>query len=72
MPRGDRTGPAGQGAGTGRGMGGGGGRGSGRGAGMGAGGQCICTNCGEKIPHGQGRPCYEEKCPKCGSPMTRG
>ena len=72
MPRGDGTGPKDQGARTGRGMGGTGGRGRGKGGGQGMGGYCVCLNCNEKVPHKPGQPCYEEKCPKCGSAMTRG
>jgi len=73
MPRGDRTGPRGQGPGTGRGVGqGGGGRGGGGGSGRGPGGDCVCPNCGERVPHRQGNPCFEEECPKCGTAMTRG
>lgn len=57
---------------SGGGKGGGqGGRGRGGGGGMGPGGNCICPSCGEKIEHQQGIPCAQEKCPKCGSPMTR-
>jgi len=71
MAQGDRTGPKGQGPGTGRGMGqGGGGRGGG-GSGRGPGGNCACPSCGEKLPHQQGNPCFERKCPKCGAVMTR-
>jgi hypothetical protein len=51
------------------------GRGRGRmgGFGMGPGGECVCTNpgCGTKASHQRGVPCYQMKCPKCGSPMTR-
>jgi hypothetical protein len=74
MPRGDGTGPTGQGPGTGR--GGGGGRGGGRGrmggsAAGGPGGYCVCPNCGAKAEHQRGVPCYEHSCPKCGTKMTR-
>jgi len=51
------------------------GRGRGRqpgGFGLGPGGECVCPNCGTRIPHGRGIPCYEQKCPKCGQSMTRG
>jgi len=64
--------------GSGRGTGGGGmGRGSGRGRmggfALGPGGECICSNpgCGTTVSHQRGIPCYQMKCPKCGSPMTR-
>jgi len=72
MPRGDGTGPRGQGPGTGRGMGGGtGGRGRMGGRGLGVGGDCVCPNCGHGITHQRGTPCYELNCPKCGALMTR-
>jgi len=77
MPRGDGTGPFGQGAGTGRGMGRSGGRGQGRGMGrmggfaLGPGGNCVCPRCGATVAHQAGMPCYQAKCPKCGQPMTR-
>lgn len=57
-----------------------GGRGLGRGRGRmggpfaaGPGGECVCTNpeCGHIVPHQAGVPCYQQKCPKCGSPMIR-
>jgi len=72
MPRGDGTGPRGQGPGTGGGVGRG--RGGGRGGGFaaGPGGNCVCSKCGEKAPHQPGSPCYEQRCPKCGAAMTRG
>jgi predicted DNA-binding protein (UPF0251 family) len=58
------------------------GRGVGRGRGRGrmggpyaAGplGTCVCTNpeCKKAVPHRAGVPCYQVKCPKCGSPMVR-
>jgi len=56
------------------GMGTGGGKGmAGRGGGFGAssGGNCVCPNCGEKASHKLGAPCYEQRCPKCGTAMTR-
>ena len=71
MPGGDRTGPKGQGPGTGRGQGRGSGRGRGGGFGTGPGGFCVCPNCGERATHELGTPCYEQKCPKCGTAMTR-
>jgi len=62
------------------GRGGGAGRGLGRGRGRmvggfaaGPGGICVCVNpqCKNEIPHTAGAPCYQQKCPKCGSPMVR-
>lgn len=60
--------------GLGRGLGRGGGRG--RMAGPEAAGPvgvCVCTNpkCGYQTSHQRGQPCYQMKCPKCGSPMIR-
>lgn len=76
MPRGDGTGPAGQGPGTGRGLGGGQGQGGGMGrmGGRGAGpsGTCVCPACGATVPHERGVPCNQVTCPKCGAAMTRG
>jgi hypothetical protein len=72
MPGGDGTGPNGQGPRTGR------RRRQGRGPGLGGGfaqgpsGVCRCPNCGYTEPHELSVPCYNKKCPKCGSPMTRG
>ena len=71
MPRGDGTGPAGQGPGTGRGLGRGGGRGRQGGFSMGPGGKCICPSCGTKLDHKIGVSCNEMACPKCGTKMTR-
>ena len=69
MPRGDGTGPTGQGPRTGRGLGGGGGRMGG--SSMGPGGQCICPSCGTKADHQVSVPCYGMECPKCGTRMVR-
>jgi len=74
--------PGGSGMGFGRGRGGGGGRGAGGGFGggrgrmggprsAGPGGECVCPNCGERVPHVAGQPCNQMKCPKCGTTMTR-
>ena len=73
MPGGDGTGPDGQGpvAGRGRGRGQGQGRGLGGGFAQGPGGECRCPNCGHKETHQLGVPCYNMKCPKCETPMTR-
>jgi predicted DNA-binding protein (UPF0251 family) len=63
---------------AGRGQGRGLGRGAGRGRmggpfAAGPGGTCLCTNpeCKNEVPHAAGQPCYQTKCPKCGSPMIR-
>jgi hypothetical protein len=64
----------GQGGGSGRGGGRGQGRGPGRMGGSkaaGPGGNCLCPNCGHRVPHKVGQPCYERKCPRCGTTMTR-
>ena len=49
-----------------------GGQGAGQGRGKGGGRRpenCVCANCGERTPHPPGKPCYEQKCPKCGGVM---
>ncbi len=71
MPGGDGTGPGGQGPGTGRGSGRGGGRGRMGGFSAGPVGKCVCPACGTKAEHQIGVPCYEMKCPKCGTLMIR-
>jgi hypothetical protein len=37
----------------------------------GPGGYCICPSCRNKVKHQAGQPCYDVKCPKCGTAMTR-
>lgn len=68
----------GRGRGGGSGRGGGAGRGRGRGPGQmggpkaaGPDGNCVCPNCGRRMPHVVGQPCYQKQCPKCGTQMTR-
>ena len=72
MPRGDGTGPKGQGPRTGGNVSSRQGR-SGQGvrSGAGPGGLCVCSTCGEKVPHQMATPCYEQKCPKCGAALIR-
>jgi hypothetical protein len=57
--------------GTGAGRGSGGGRGRMGGKGLGPGGDCVCPKCGQRTPHQQGIPCYQQLCPKCNTLMTR-
>jgi hypothetical protein len=62
----------GRGTGGGRGSRSGGGRGRmGGGKAAGPAGYCVCTNCGHRVKHVAGKPCFELKCPKCGTLMTR-
>ena len=49
----------------------GGGRGRNKGGSYGTGGFCVCTKCGEKIPHRTGEKCTTLKCPKCGHTFIR-
>ena len=57
------------------GHGGGFGRGRGKygqgGLGLGSGGDCVCPDCGQRVPHTPGFPCSEEICPSCGAMMVR-
>ena len=73
FPGGGRgQGARGKGAGSGMGSGSGGrGRKGGNQPGAGPGGNCLCPNCGAKIPHKQGQPCFNVICPQCGSQMLR-
>ncbi len=32
---------------------------------------CICPNCGTTVPREPGIPCYQRRCPQCGSFMAR-
>lgn len=34
-------------------------------------GYCVCPNCGHKVEHVAGKPCNQQKCPKCGTQMVR-
>ena len=65
MPRGDGKGPGDQKPVLGR------GRSRGGGFGLGPGGNCVCPGCGTRAEHKLGTPCYEQKCPKCGTDMIR-
>ncbi len=49
-----------------------GGRGRMGGIAAGPNGECICPKCGATVLHQIGIPCTQQKCPKCGSRMTRG
>jgi hypothetical protein len=69
MPRGDGTGPMGQGARTGRGMGGQG-RGGQNNYGS-PGGCCVCPACGAEFPHQIGMPCSSLTCPNCGGRLVK-
>lgn len=72
MPRGDGTGPYGEGPRTG-GKSGGAGRGRMGGSRFEAGptGKCVCPVCGASASHKPGLPCSSTTCPNCGAKMTR-
>jgi len=61
-------GVGGMGRGRGLGMGG---RGMGGGQAKGPNGYCVCPNCSAKVPHQRGVPCFQVKCPQCGTLMVR-
>jgi len=48
-----------------------GGRGRMGGRGLGPSGDCVCPKCGYREPHPRGQPCFDMRCPKCGTPMIR-
>jgi uncharacterized protein len=60
--------PRRRGLGRGRGFSGGGRMG---GFAAGPSGNCVCPKCGYIESHQRGVPCYQKKCPKCQSLMTR-
>ena len=31
----------------------------------------VCPNCGHREPHVVGLPCYDKRCPECGTQMVR-
>ena len=64
-------GPVGPGMGPGR-PGMGPGMRPGRGRGYGGPVECVCPNCGFRMPHQRGVPCFQHICPRCGSRMVRG
>lgn len=41
------------------------------GQGLGPGGTLACPNCGTKVTHQRGVPCYTVPCPSCGTQMVR-
>ena len=49
------------------------GRGRGRAGrgGQGRPGNCICPACRQVVPHAPGVPCFQQRCPACGTPMMR-
>jgi hypothetical protein len=70
--RGAGQGQGGNGGGFGRTAGGGGGgRGGGNKPYSGPGGNCVCPQCGKKVPHVAGQRCVDQVCPDCGTKMTR-
>lgn len=41
------------------------------GSGLGPGGECVCPECGARVPHVAGKACSDVRCPECGAAMTR-
>jgi predicted Fe-Mo cluster-binding NifX family protein len=39
--------------------------------GLGPGGFCHCPDCGARVPHEQGIPCAQVRCPRCSQMMER-
>jgi len=63
-----------RGAGQGQGRNQGRGQGQGRMGGpqaAGPSGFCVCPDCNHKVEHLAGKPCNQQKCPKCGANMLR-
>jgi len=46
-------------------------RGSGKSYGPGRPENCICPSCNTILSHQQGRPCFQIKCPNCGTYLVR-
>ena len=42
-----------------------------QGQGLGLGGFCVCPECGEKVSHQRGVPCFSVNCTACDVPMLR-
>lgn len=38
---------------------------------LGPGGMCVCKKCGYSKKHEFGKPCFRQKCPKCGATLVR-
>ncbi|MBF0410762.1 MAG: trypsin-like peptidase domain-containing protein [Candidatus Riflebacteria bacterium] len=39
--------------------------------GLGPGGELVCPQCGTRLPHQTGVPCFTTRCPRCGAIMQR-